>query len=626
LERWRPRDFWRRPDYAELGPFEIARQRVAEAPTGGWPEKPRLRIRFSGVVLDSLRAPDVPYSRGFEITSGLITERGAYLGPESFWIPWSGDERFVFRLHTELPNDWQSMSQGTRVEHVPARNGPNVSVWKETHPQEGAYLIAGPYVIREQQHKGVALYTYTYANTEPELCQSYLDAAGRYLELYGEMFGPYPFEKWALVENWWQTGFGMPSFTLLGDRVIRLPFIVDTSYGHEILHCWWGNGVYVDYEAGNWCEGLTAYGADYLYKERESERAARDYRRAQLSGYLDYASSGQRDFALREFRERSDFGSQAIGYGKSMMVFHMLRRRLGDETFLEGLRTLYADWRFQVAGWGEVRRSFERVSGEDLGPWFEQWIDRPGALQLSLGDVQRAEKGWRVELRQQEPLYRVQVELQWSDGESSQVERVELGGQRTWVELPPDATTVAVDPDYHLFRRLHREEIPPTFSQVLGADSTLVVIGEDTSPPLRRAYLEVAQAWSKNQDMLVAEERELGSAPTGGRSLLLLGPGSLADRALRAADAFGDQPSTLVEGAQARGESLVLCVRDPEDSSVAWVLLLAAEAETAEAIGRKLPHYGRYSYLVFSGEDNVDKGAWTVQSSPLRHRFSEDGS
>jgi hypothetical protein len=53
----------------------------------------------------------------------------------------------------------------------------------------------------------------------------------------------------------------MPSFTLLGEQVIRFPFIL-SSYPHELLHNWWGNGVFVG--AGGNCEGLTAYLADHL--------------------------------------------------------------------------------------------------------------------------------------------------------------------------------------------------------------------------------------------------------------------------------------------------------------------------------------------------------------------------
>src|SRR5690606_3013180 len=120
------------------------------------------------------------------------------------------------------------------------------------------------------RHGDVFAQTFTYADTDSSIYNRYLRGTGRYLDLYEEQIGPYPFAKFALVENFWQTGFGMPSFTLLGDRVIRLPFILDTSYGHEILHNWWGNGVFVNVEEGNWCEGLTTYGADYAYKEQES--------------------------------------------------------------------------------------------------------------------------------------------------------------------------------------------------------------------------------------------------------------------------------------------------------------------------------------------------------------------
>lgn len=78
----------------------------------------------------------------------------------------------------------------------------------------------------------------------------------------------------AVVASPLPTGFGMPTLTYLGADVLRLPFIRKTSLGHEILHNWWGNGVYVDYTRGNWSEGLTTLMADYAYKEDESAAAA----------------------------------------------------------------------------------------------------------------------------------------------------------------------------------------------------------------------------------------------------------------------------------------------------------------------------------------------------------------
>jgi hypothetical protein len=58
------------------------------------------------------------------------------------------------------------------------------------------------------------------------LANKYLDATVRYITMYGRLIGPYPYTKFALVENFWETGFGMPSFTLLGPTVLRLPFII----------------------------------------------------------------------------------------------------------------------------------------------------------------------------------------------------------------------------------------------------------------------------------------------------------------------------------------------------------------------------------------------------------------
>jgi len=50
------------------------------------------------------------------------------------------------------------------------------------------------------------------------LANKYLEATSRYISLYDRLIGPYPYKKFALVENFWETGFGMPSFTLLGLR------------------------------------------------------------------------------------------------------------------------------------------------------------------------------------------------------------------------------------------------------------------------------------------------------------------------------------------------------------------------------------------------------------------------
>ena len=64
--------------------------------------------------------------------------------------------------------------------------------------------------------------------------------------MYNKLIGPYPYSKF-FGREFLGDQHGMPSFTLLGPKVVRFPFILHSSYPHEILHNYWGNGVFVDY-------------------------------------------------------------------------------------------------------------------------------------------------------------------------------------------------------------------------------------------------------------------------------------------------------------------------------------------------------------------------------------------
>jgi hypothetical protein len=196
----------------------------------------------------------------------------------------------------------------------------------------------------------------------------------------------------------------MPSFTLLGDRVIRLPFILDTSYGHEILHNWFGNGVYVEWEKGNWCEGLTSCLADHLYKGRTAgpttPRLAPDYRE-----FVRHASD-LRSTAFRSRRSRDRGG----GLTNDDDLPHA---RLRLATSCGQARRLGTS-----ASAGELGRraaAFEAASGEDLSGFFYQWVTRVGAPSLRLGEprVTPMPGGFQleVEVRQAAPAYALRVPL-----------------------------------------------------------------------------------------------------------------------------------------------------------------------------------------------------------------------
>ena len=121
------------------------------------------------------------------------------------------------------------------------------------------------------------------------LADTYIEHAKHYLELYESFLTPYPYKRFAIVENILPTGYAMPTFTLLGREVVRLPFIVKTSLAHEILHQWFGNYVYID------TPRQLGRGADHLpgglLSRGKTGIVARNYRKQILVDYGAYVNA-----------------------------------------------------------------------------------------------------------------------------------------------------------------------------------------------------------------------------------------------------------------------------------------------------------------------------------------------
>ncbi|MFN8547614.1 MAG: M1 family aminopeptidase [Candidatus Eisenbacteria bacterium] len=655
--RFVPRDFWHRPPFDELDGYERAREiRLTLESESSWPETLVVEFSYSGVIADSLRPPKEDYERSFEVTAGLIEPRGVYLASGSFWVPTRPDEVFTFSLAATTPSGWRAVSQGELTSPLePGASGaPQVDRWECAQPMQEVYFVAGPWVAHELVHRGVRCQTFTHAETDSSVYNRYLRGTGRYLDLYGDRIGPYAFTKFALVENFWQSGYGMPSFTLLGDKVIRLPFILDTSYGHEILHNWWGNGVFVKAEEGNWCEGLTVYGADYLYKEREGALPARQYRLDALKGYLNDVGEG-RDFALRAFRERSDAASASIGYAKSMMVLHQIRRAVGDGAFWAGLQGFYRANLWRRASWLDLFRAIDvAAAGSSFKPeeYVAQWIDREGAPALALRDCRtsQADSGVRVDARL-EVTGVPGGEQSYQDAELPVVELVAgapvgaaivplratmvdgsvrdyglpLRGGAFHLVLPSPPRALALDPDFEVMRKLERAEIPATIDQTIGLDSIAVVYASDLSAEQRKSGTRSWRVGPRSAASRGSRRRRWrGWVPSTWRVAPRIRPhraspdrnasgGRGADRTFgRVDDRRAALPRAIERDPDRRAAGQAGSIVDPaRDSSASLV----------PRVDGKVPHYRKYSWLAFDGETNVGKGSWLHTSSPLTVQF-----
>jgi hypothetical protein len=559
--------------------------------------------------------------------AGNISHRGIFLGGDAGWYPDPAVHPRRRSVIVTAPAGIEAVTAGRRAERR-TEGEKNVSRWEEEHPVERLSLSAGRYLVGERQVDGVPVYTY-FSPDNASLAPAYLAAAEKYLRFYSKLLGPYPYEKFAVVENFFPTGYGFPSYTLLGSAIIRLPFIIDTSLPHEILHCWWGNGVFVDYRGGNWSEGLVTYLADHLLEAERSPGAGREYRFRLLADFAALVPP-DKDFPLRDFTARSDPASRAIGYGKGAMVFHMVRKQIGDDAFFRALRAVFRDRLFQAASWDDFIRAFSREAGTDMAPFMQQWLTRPGGPHLALAGVrmQAADGKWRVagNVEQSRSAYDLRVPLQLETAPGEERQTVVLrGGTAPFVfsvAAPPKR--LILDPDVDIFRILSPPELPATVNRVKGVHSLLVVVTRNCRADSDTLGLLLASLGQQGA-RLVGEE-DLGPELPGTDVLFCGMPQVNVLPHPPAGISFTPQGFTVAGESFTRPDDVLFLVTIvPGDPNRVVALFLPRSPTAAAKCAAKITHYGRYGYLVFANGENRKKGTVIPEAGTSVVRFPSGG-
>ena len=591
----------------------------------------QVSIRYSATFDDPVPTnPINTENPGFGVTA-TISEKGCFLLAGAGWYPELVDSTASYRVTVTAPSGQIAVTAGRSLGHQ-NENGKTVSDWEVKYPVEGLALSVARYEVEEKSVGDVTVATYLLPRNR-HLATAYLEATAGYLSLYSDLFGAYPFQKFAVVENFFPTGYGFPSYTLLGGNVLRLPFIIHTSLGHEIAHCWWGNGVYVDYAQGNWSEALTAYVADYRFKEMKSREAARDHRRQWLRNYSTLVTP-QNDFALDRFQSRYDTVTRTIGYDKGAMVFHMVRQTLGEEAFWGALRDIYHTRLFKPTSWSDLQHAFETRGKRSLQEFFNQWVDRPGAPQFSLDGVRSEHTGgiWQIkgQIIQAKPYFNFPLTLALKTGKQTAIHHILVAGRATSFELQGDhrPLKLTADPADELFRRLSPSEIPPAVNTLKGAPSVITVLSENLDPEMIKAAELLTLSLGLKHNKFV-DEKELDRHMLAENDILVIGFPRRTDLLQKMPAHVTIQPDSfsLNEKLYEKPFDTFFGVFEhPGAANRIAALFLPLSPQYADVVARKITHYGKYSYLAFTSGKNLDKGIWPVMTSPLVYAWSHKGN
>lgn len=519
-------------------------------------------------------------------TANLVSPEGIAL--INGWYP-SIDGLVRFRLSALVPQGFEAISEADEI-IVKERDGLRECSFIFDHPVESINLIAGQYAVKKAQHKAIEVYTYFFPE-DRELAGNYLEQTIKYISMYEDLIGPFPFKRFSVVENILPTGYSMPTFTLLGRDVVRLPFIVETSLGHEILHQWFGNSMYVDRSSGNWSEGLTTYLADYRYEDEKGKGS--DYRKQILVAYQSYMTP-EKEFALKDFTSRTDKATASVGYGKTAMVFHALKGLLGQDLFGSGLKELYKKNRFRPASWEDLQKAFESVSANKLDWFFKQWVEEKGTLDFDVKDVMVKYEGSKAiisfDIKQKSAQrFQLPVTLKTDKGVIQKTFDVEKEAASFKVETLDIPHELVIDEAYDLFRKLTNDETVPVVSMLLGDKNRIFVF-----PKGRENEYEDLKGFLKEHGFATKKEEDLNYEDIKGSSLLVPHDAVFLRR--------------LYANIQIpEGDFALVMKQNPYSRKSVIAVISAVSAAETEKYLQRSTHYGKYSRLVFKDNRNIAK-------------------
>lgn len=412
---------------------------------GTSPEAMTLFVSYQGRLQQDIAAGEKAGEiHNFEMKAH-IGEEGIYLA-DGYWYPQPAHPRSEppplshFTLLASPVADMILVASGDEDELQDEQSGRHV--WQSPYPIPQMILVGGRHTVQRATHNGVELAVHlSMANAGQ--AEGLIAAAKKNLDRYVPLMGPYPARQYTIVENFFSSGFAFPCFTLLSSAVIGMGERGWGRHGyldHEFLHSWWGAGVQVDPRDGNWCESLASYGANYYGFVLDGDEEGARKKRRNIVHFLSRIKSDD-DKPLGTYGQPGGC-SRSIAYDKGAMVFHMLERLVGEDSFWTTMRQFNNRYLGMYASWTQIEDEFERSGHRDLDAFFRQWIRTSDAPLVSLNE----------------------------------------------------------DPDYHMFRKMEPEQILPTTASTRSGNAfTAVMPNGDVPEQLQNLAKMFESSFEKNE-------------------------------------------------------------------------------------------------------------------------------
>lgn len=289
-------------------------------------------------------------------------------------------ESAFYTVRLTLPAGLTVIATGVEAERRVNADGTQTSVYYGGPVRDFHIVVSDRYEVVSGMVGDTMINSYYWP--EDEACGAeILWFANLALNLYNQLYGPYPFKELDLVEaDLWPWGIEWPGFILVGEPLFSDPEEACGEWHvvHEVAHQWWYSVVGSDQVDEPWLdEALANYSTALYYRmvydPERAEAEIREHINQRYAAYVQAYGDGIVGGSTRDYTRASYY---PLVYGKGALFFDALRELMGDEAFFEGLRRYYKEYKYDVAtpeGW---LRIMEQTYGQPLDEFYERWILR----------------------------------------------------------------------------------------------------------------------------------------------------------------------------------------------------------------------------------------------------------
>lgn len=292
----------------------------------------------------------------------------------STWFPCVDlpDDKAMADIYITNDSSFVSLSNGKLISST-LNGSKRTYYWKTFYPIS-TYLIAiysGFYKSYSQKYVSiskdtVALYCYALPEKFEDAVRDF-KGHEKYLKIFEEIFGSYPFtkEKYSIAQfNWSYGAMEHQTITGIGSNFISGRKLFQEMMIHELAHQWWGNAVGPKTWKDIWLnEGFSTY-SEALYWEKQS---GYDALKTTLMAKFNSFKNGTL------YNPGSSLFSSLV-YDKGAWVLHMLRKEVGDSTFFKIIRNYYDRFKYKNASTRDFQKIAQEISKKNLNDFFDQWV------------------------------------------------------------------------------------------------------------------------------------------------------------------------------------------------------------------------------------------------------------